>query len=320
MTVANQKNLRTAVTDRRYNFQFPDGMLQKLKIILASAATLWQSILPMNNTFVVRRISIPLAISCAALLLAGAGAVKARAQAANNPAVAPDSAADVSQFPSLDKLPGKVPPTVWTGLAGVWARDHAQWKATASNDVGAVVFLGDSITEGWRTLARDFPKLKVANRGIGGDITSGVLYRLKADVLSLKPAAIVLLIGTNDVGDGASGEDVAANIQLILLAIKNTNPKTKVIVCKVMPRADGNVAIYAEKIQKANSLVEQFVKGQPNFAMCDTWGIYADEKGNPNAADFNPDHLHLNAAGYAVWKTALDPVLASLQVQTGTAQ
>jgi lysophospholipase L1-like esterase len=185
----------------------------------------------------------------------------------------------------------------------------------------AVVFLGDSITEGWRTLAQDFPNLKVANRGIGGDITSGVLYRLKADVLSLKPAAIVLLIGTNDVGDGASGEDVAANIQLILLAIKNTDPNIKVIVCKVMPRAEGrNGPIYAEKIQKANSLVEQFVKGQPNFAMCDTWGIYADDKGNPNAEDFNGDHLHLNAAGYAVWKKALDPVIASLRVETAKPQ
>src|ERR1035441_4233447 len=86
------------------------------------------------------------------------------------------------------------------------------------------VVLGDSITEGWKTLANDFPKMKVANRGIGGDITSGVLYRLKADVLSLNPAAIVLLIGTNDVGDGADADDVAANIKLILLAIKSFNP------------------------------------------------------------------------------------------------
>jgi lysophospholipase L1-like esterase len=274
----------------------------------------------MNKTLVVRRILMPLAVWSAALLLAGAAAAPARAQTTNNPAVAPDSAADVSQFPSLDKLPGKVPPTVWSGLARAWSGAHARWQATASNEVGTVVFLGDSITEGWRTLARDFPNLKVANRGIGGDIASGVLYRLKADVLSLKPVAIVLLIGTNDVGDGASGEDVAANIQLILLAIKNTNPNIKVIVCKVMPRAERNGPIYAEKIQKANSLVEQFVKGQPNFAMCDTWGIYADEKGNPNAEDFNADHLHLNAAGYAVWKKALDPVLASLHVETGKAQ
>jgi lysophospholipase L1-like esterase len=229
--------------------------------------------------------------------------------------VAVDSATDASVFPGWDKLPGKVPPRSWARLGQVWASDHARWKATASNDVGAVVFLGDSITEGWRTLAADFPKLKVANRGIGGDVTSGVLYRLKADVLSLNPVAIVLLIGTNDFGDGGNPEDVAANMQLILLAIKNANPNTKVIVCKVMPRAEGSGPIYAEKIQKANSLIEQFVKGQPNFVMCDTWGIFADEKGNPNPEDFNTDHLHLNAAGYAVWKKALDPVMASLHLE-----
>lgn len=274
----------------------------------------------MNITPPVRRNWMPLALSCAALLLAGASAILARAQIINGTALAPDSTTDISQFPSLDRLPGKVPPQVWNGLAGVWARDHAKWKATASNDVGAVVFLGDSITEGWSTLARDFPNFKVANRGIGGDITSGVLYRLKADVLSLDPAAIVLLIGTNDVGDGADGKDVAANIRLILLAIKNYNPKLKVIVCKVMPRADGNQAIYREKIRKANSLVGKFVKSEPNFALCDTWGVFTDEKGNQISDDFRPDHLHLNAAGYAVWKKALEPVMANLHLATSRAE
>jgi lysophospholipase L1-like esterase len=263
---------------------------------------------------------MPLALSCAALLLAGAGATLARAQTINGTALAPDSTTDASQFPSLDRLPGKAPPHVWNGLAGEWARCHAKWKTTASNDVGAVVFLGDSITEGWSTLARDFPKFKVANRGIGGDITSGVLYRLKADVLSLDPAAIVLLIGTNDVGDDADGKDVAANIRLILLAIKNYNPKLKVIVCKVMPRSDHNVRTYTRKIQKANALVEQFVKSEPNFALCDTWRVFTDEKGNQISDDFRPDRLHLNAAGYAVWKKALEPVMANLHLATGRAE
>lgn len=229
---------------------------------------------------------------------------------------APESVIDVSQFPSLDQLPGKVPPHVWTGLAGVWARDHARWQATASNDVGAVVFLGDSITEGWSTLPKDFPKMKVANRGIGGDITSGVLYRLRADVLRLHPEAIVLLIGTNDVGDGADPEDVAANIRLILQAIKSYKPGLRVVVCKIMPRSDGtNPQLYAQKIQKVNALVEPFVKSQKNWAICDTWSIFADANGMPNPADFRPDRLHLNAAGYVVWKSALDPVLAKMQLE-----
>jgi lysophospholipase L1-like esterase len=274
----------------------------------------------MKIALVIRRLLKPLIIPGIALLLAAAGINFAGAQNTTNAAPAMGSATNVSQFPSLDQLPGKVPSHVWNGLAGVWARDHVRWAATATNDTGAVVFLGDSITEGWRTLATDFPKLKVANRGIGGDITSGVLYRLKADVLSLDPSGIVLLIGTNDVGDGADAEDVAANIRLILLAIKNYNPNLKVIVCKIMPRSERDGQIYAEKIQKANALVEQFVKGEPNFSICDTWGIYADAQGNPNPADFNADHLHLNAAGYAVWKAALDPVMAKLNLGASEAK
>jgi lysophospholipase L1-like esterase len=269
----------------------------------------------MNTKITFRQTAMTLMRVCAALLVATATTAPARAQTTNGTAAAADSAADVSKFPSLDNLPGKVPPQVWTGLAGVWARDHARWQATASNDVGAVVFLGDSITEGWSTLAKDFPKLKVANRGIGGDITSGVLYRLKADVLSLNPAAIILLIGTNDVGDGADADDVAENIRLILLAIKSFNPHLKVIVCKVMPRSGPNGPVYAEKIQKLNSLVEKFVASEPNFAMCDTWGAYADDKGSPNAADFRPDLLHLNAAGYVVWQKALEPVMAKIGLE-----
>jgi len=230
------------------------------------------------------------------------------------------AAVDVSRFPSLDQLPGKVPRQVWNGLAGAWASSHARWAVTASNDVGAVVFLGDSITAGWNSLARDFPNFKVANRGIGGDLTSGVLYRLRADVLNLKPAAIVLLIGTNDIGNNMDPDDVAANIRLILQAIKEYDPKLKVIVCKVMPRADGGRLTFVEKIRRANSLVEEFVKGEPNFAICDTWSIYADETGAPNPADFNSDRLHLNAAGYKVWKTALDPVIAKLQLPENKAK
>jgi lysophospholipase L1-like esterase len=260
----------------------------------------------MKSTLNVRRILRACFTVCTGLFLATSVVSLAPAQPTNNPSAAP---ADPSvQFPSLDQLPGKVPPHVWTGLANAWRSNRARFKATATNDVGAVVFLGDSITQGWRTLAQDFPNLKVANRGIGGDITSGVLYRLQEDVLDLKPAGIVLLIGTNDVGDGATPEDVAANIQQILLAIKKFNPNLKVIVCKIMPTEDGKPSV--EKIKQANDLVEKFVKTEPNFVMCDTFGIYLDEQGHQIPDDFRPDHLHPVAAGYVVWKKALDPLIA----------
>jgi lysophospholipase L1-like esterase len=262
----------------------------------------------MKITFVSRKTFPACVAICAGLFMATAGVNLAPAQNTNN--ATPAQADPSLLFPSLDQLPGKVPPHVWPGLANAWRGNRARFKTSAAKDVGSVVFLGDSITQGWNTLAKDFPNLKVANRGIGGDITSGVLYRLQSDVLDLNPAGIVLLIGTNDVGDGSTPDDVAANIRQILLAIKKYNPNLKVIVCKIMPTEDGksNVA----KIKQANDLVEQFVKTEPNFIMCDTFGIYLDEQGHQIAADFKPDHLHPVAAGYVAWKKALDPLISQL--------
>jgi hypothetical protein len=115
-------------------------------------------------------------------------------------------ARDVSRYPAdaATVLPGKGPLQTWTGFTNVWAERHAAWQRDTNNETGAVVFLGDSITQGWNSIARIFPDIKVVNRGIGGDTTRGVLYRLNADVLALKPAAVVLLIGINDIGLNAN--------------------------------------------------------------------------------------------------------------------
>ncbi|HWD18903.1 MAG TPA: GDSL-type esterase/lipase family protein [Verrucomicrobiae bacterium] len=234
--------------------------------------------------------------------LAGALAVSALGQ----------TAPDVSKFPDPATLPGKGPTNVWGGLAKVWAQRHEQWASHVVADHGAVVFLGDSITQGWNSLSNDFPNLKVANRGIGGDTTRGVLYRLKSDVLDLDPEAIVLLIGTNDVGNGADPDDVCANIKEILARIKAFNPHVPVIVCKVMPRSDGHVK-RADKIQKLNAEVADSIKGDPEFTSCDTWSIYADADGNCPRSEF-PDLLHPNAVGYAKFKAALDPIIAQLKL------
>ena len=270
----------------------------------------------MKNFNTVCRRFFPAVQLAAVLLLGGAGAFPSFAQTAAAPREAGTN--DVSVFPGLDKLPGKPPPHVGNGLAGMWRRAHQQWQRTAASDVGAVVFLGDSITQGWNSLSNDFPNLHVANRGIGGDITSGVLYRLDADVLSLNPAAIVLLIGTNDAGDDAEAEDVANNTKLILQAIKKFNPNLKVVVCKIMPRGEvspqGAPPPLAAKIQKINSLVEDYVKSEPQFAICDTWSAYADANGAASVLNFQDDLLHLNPTGYTVWKAALDPVLTRMHI------
>jgi len=135
---------------------------------------------------------------------------------------------------------------------------------------------------------------------------------LKADVLDLDPKAIVLLIGTNDIGYGAKPEEVADNIEAILQEIKKFNPNLPVIVCEVMPRSDHHQHP-AGRIEKLNALVAAAIKNDPQFTLCDTWSIYADKDGNCPKDEF-PDLLHPNAAGYDKWAAALRPIFTKLNL------
>ena len=264
----------------------------------------------MKSAFNYFRIRTAFAVLLVLLLLAKGANIPLLAQDATNTM----AAADISQYPEdPSALPGKGPTVFWKGLPKLWAQRHAEWAQTANQDKGAVVFLGDSITQGWQSLANAFPNIKVANRGIGGDTTRGVLYRLKADVLALNPKAIVLLIGTNDIGNGAKPEDVADNIETILQEIKQFNPHLPVIVCEVMPRSDRNLHA-APRIEKLNALLAAAIKNDPQFTLCDTWSIYADKDGNPPKDEF-PDLLHPNAEGYEKWEAALKPIFAKLNLE-----
>jgi lysophospholipase L1-like esterase len=249
-------------------------------------------------------------VALASLLAFGSLAVSIAQQAASSRDY------DAARYPqSGEPLPGKGPRQTWNDFPKVWAQRFAEWRPGEAGDKGAVVFLGDSITQGWTGLAQDFPNLRVANRGISGDTTRGVLYRLR-DVIVLGPDAVVLLIGTNDIGLGADPADVADNVREILRQLRESNPDLPVIVCRVMPRGDRN--LHAEqKLKKLNALVDELVSADPKCLRCDTWGIYADDKDQPSKEEF-PDLLHPNAAGYAKWAGALKPLLAELKLKQKT--
>jgi lysophospholipase L1-like esterase len=227
---------------------------------------------------------------------------------------APEAPA-AAKWPGDDQFPGTGPIQNAEWFQNLWAKRRTEFWHGRAQDKGAVVFVGDSITQGWGSLARDFPNLKVANRGISGDTTRGVLYRLKEDVLDLKPAAVVLLIGTNDIGLGGEPADAAANTKAILAALRESNPRTPVIVCKVMP-SDASKNRPTEKLQRLNALVDEIVQADPQMIRCDTWSIFADESGNAKKEQF-PDLLHPNPAGYAKWAKTLKPVFDKLKLVGG---
>ncbi len=223
------------------------------------------------------------------------------------------SAAEPYAFPSLEAeatLPGVGPLRRYEGLMKRWPELRAKWAGEVAANQGAVVFLGDSITQGWgQSLAQRFPEMKSANRGIGGDTTRGMLVRLD-DVFALKPAAIIILAGTNDIEVGLEPAVAAENLGLILKAIKAHDPKVPVVLCQVFPSSPEK-SRPKEKIQALNALYAAMVRGDHQVTLLDTWTLFAGPDGEADPQWFK-DLLHLNPAGYDRWTAALKPALATL--------
>lgn len=95
-----------------------------------------------------------------------------------------------------------------------WFKDNREsfWKKR-EQDQGAVVFAGSSSIGNWKTLAWDFPNIKVANRGIRGDTGRRLLFRVQEDILDLHPKAVVILIGQNDLSAHAKPGYIISNLR-----------------------------------------------------------------------------------------------------------
>ena len=166
-----------------------------------------------------------------------------------------------------------------------------------------VVFLGDSITDGWE-LNQYFVNKPYINRGISGQITGQMLGRLQADVLDLKPRVMVLLGGTNDLARGVELAAIQNNIQMIadLAAAHGVAP----VLASIMPVSD----YHADKdprfrrtpdrrpadIQELNAWMRGFASNR-GYRYLDYFAVTADDSGML-AAELADDGLHPNAEGY----------------------
>ena len=230
---------------------------------------------------------------------------------AQAPAATPSLDAKFNIPATDDGLPGTGPIRRYDWFRKLWLEKRSGWASRVEQDQGALVFLGDSITQGWGdNMGGNFPGVKLANRGISGDTTRGVLIRLQEDVLTLKPSGVVLLIGTNDLEEKAEPETIAANLKLILAALKQHNSRMPIVLCQVFPSSTTKKRS-AEPIKKINQLYAAAVKGDAQVTFIETWPLFADAQGDAKVEEF-PDLLHPNKLGYAKWAAALRPVLATL--------
>ncbi|MDB4473792.1 GDSL-type esterase/lipase family protein [Opitutaceae bacterium] len=214
-------------------------------------------------------------------------------------------------IPALDDdVPGKGPLRRYTWFNNLWLEKRTAWAERVEADQGALVFYGDSITQGWGDDFKGaFPDIKTANRGISGDTTRGLLLRLDQDVLALNPSGIVLLIGTNDIAEVARADAIVSNVELLVQRIHDHNADIPIILCATFP-SDPSKDRGPELINDLNARYRAAFSGHPQVRILDTWILFADDAGNAKAHEM-PDLLHPNDAGYAKWRAALWPLLAT---------
>ncbi|MEJ2082001.1 MAG: GDSL-type esterase/lipase family protein, partial [Acidobacteriota bacterium] len=156
---------------------------------------------------------------------------------AQQPGRASSSEAQRFELPATDDgLPGEGPIRRYDWFRDLWRERRSAWSKQVEQDQRALVFLGDSITQGWGDdFGGAFPGVHVANRGIIGDTTRGMLIRLQEDVLALNPSGVVLLLGTNDLEENAEPETAAGNLELILTELEDHSRKMPIVLCRVFP-------------------------------------------------------------------------------------
>ena len=187
----------------------------------------------------------------------------------------------------------------WNQLSRYHAANEELKKQPA--DRKRVVFMGDSITDGWR-LAQQFPGKPYINRGISGQTTPQMLVRMFPDVIALQPAAMIVLAGTNDIAQNtgpATLKMIADNLQAMTELAQLHG--IKVILCSVMPISDytqrkQSIQRPPEDILKLNAWMKEYA-AKAGAIYADYFTAVADEKGMLKDG-FSGDGLHPNPKGY----------------------
>lgn len=185
---------------------------------------------------------------------------------------------------------------------------------------GQTVLFGDSITEIFNSyeLFYDFSQKSgqaVYNRGISGDTSDRLLWRLQSNALNIEPRNLVILIGTNDIGLGVSTEEIVRNIGEILRITAEACPNTNVVLQSVYPVNKYMSFAAAQMVGKRKNKVIRALNEQLRALAVDSGVFYLDlteklsDKKGRLAKEFCYDGLHLNVHGFAAAAKAIIPCL-----------
>ena len=224
------------------------------------------------------------------------------------------------KYPGLISV--RVPPpnsAVVPSLAPFFQSKHqANLEVAKKGDID-VLFMGDSITDFWRSAEGNmagkpvfdkyYGSMKAANFGIAGDTTQGVLYRLQhGEGQGFSPKAVMLMIGTNNAGRNTAPE-IAEGIGAIVLEMQKDFPKAKILLLGIFPRSTPNDPV-RKTIAEINGIISRLNDGNRVYYL-DIGAKFLDADGNISR-DIMSDSLHPTTKGYEIWAEAVKESLANL--------
>lgn len=205
----------------------------------------------------------------------------------------------------------------WMSVAR-WNEMHAGFLKRAKEGPIDVLFLGDSITQGWNDAGKaswekSFAPLKAANFGIGGDMTQQVLWRITEgkELEGVQPKAVVLMIGTNNFGLGNhSPAEVTKGVTAIVETLKTKLPTAKILLLAIFPRDAKPGTPFRQKITAVNEQLIKLADGKTVRYLDLGPKFLAADGGLPK--EIMPDYLHLSPRGYEIWAEAIEAPLAEM--------
>jgi lysophospholipase L1-like esterase len=212
-----------------------------------------------------------------------------------------------------------VPREVFGGNNLSWMQRHEEFVATAKRGGIDVLFIGDSITDLWRSTGRvpweaHLAPLRAANFGLDGDRTQHQLWRLQhGEIDGLTPRVVVVLIGTNNTGlekDGTPRNTTAEAIEGITLVVRTLRtklPATRILLLGLFPRGEKESPQRAQ-ISEINAALQRLHDGAHIHFLDLGPRFLAPDGSIPR--ELMPDLVHPSEAGYAIWAAAIKPLLA----------
>lgn len=198
----------------------------------------------------------------------------------------------------------------WANLKRFEKENAAVQPPTKGED--RVVFMGNSITQGWGDKDPDFFKGKpYINRGIGGQTTPQMLLRFRPDVINLKPKVVVILAGTNDIAGNTgptSEETIVGNIQSMALLAQHYG--IKVVISSILPVYDypwRRGLNPVPKIASVNKSLKEFAKAN-KMVYLDYFTPMVDEQQGLKK-ELTSDGVHPNLAGYKVMEPLVEAAI-----------